>query len=87
MGFLDVCVFLILGFWCGGVMDFLSWFYVESKVFEFSVLAGGSILRLVERKRWRSLCFWVRMELLPSLLGMRTRPSLLREALLEHVVI
>jgi hypothetical protein len=32
-------------------MDFVSWFFVESKVFEFSVPAGGSILRLVERRK------------------------------------
>jgi hypothetical protein len=34
-----------------GLMDFVSWFFVESKVFEFSVPAGGSILRLVERRK------------------------------------
>ncbi|GLT71106.1 hypothetical protein SLA2020_431470 [Shorea laevis] len=31
-------------------MDFVSWFFVESKAFELSVPAGGSILRLVERR-------------------------------------
>jgi hypothetical protein len=31
-------------------MDFVSWFFVESKTFEFSVPAGGSTLRLVERR-------------------------------------
>jgi hypothetical protein len=33
-----------------GLLDFVSWFFVESKTFELSVLAGGSILRLVERR-------------------------------------
>lgn len=51
MTFGCVCVFFVLGFWCGGLMEFVSWFYVESKFFEFLVPAGGSILRLVERRR------------------------------------
>jgi hypothetical protein len=33
-----------------GLMDFVSWFFVESKAFELSVPAEGSILRLVERR-------------------------------------
>jgi len=32
-------------------MDFFRWFFVESKAFEFSVPVGGSILRLVERRK------------------------------------
>jgi hypothetical protein len=32
-------------------MDFVSWFFVESKVFEFLVPAWGSIFRLVERRK------------------------------------
>lgn len=32
-------------------MDFLSWFFVESRVFELSVPAGGSVLRLL-REAW-----------------------------------
>jgi hypothetical protein len=31
-------------------MDFVIWFFVESKTFELSIPAGGSILRLVERR-------------------------------------
>jgi hypothetical protein len=31
-------------------MDFLSWFFVESKVFELLIPAGGSVLLLVERR-------------------------------------
>jgi hypothetical protein len=30
-------------------MGFMSWFYIEDKVFELSVAKGGSILHLVER--------------------------------------
>lgn len=39
-------------------MDFFRWFFVESKVFEFLVHVGGSVLRLVER---RKEIVWVRM--------------------------
>lgn len=33
------------------LMGFLSWFCVETKIFELSVPEGGSGLRLVERSR------------------------------------
>jgi hypothetical protein len=32
-------------------MGFVSWFYVEAKAFEVSVAEGGSVLRLLERRR------------------------------------
>lgn len=34
-----------------GLMDYFSWFFVESKIFELSVPVGGSFFRLVERRK------------------------------------
>lgn len=31
-------------------MDYMSWFYIESKFFELSVPKGRSVLQLVERR-------------------------------------
>jgi hypothetical protein len=48
-------------------MDYMSWFYIESKFFELSAPEGGSVLRLVERRH--GVSFWLLKLLILRLLG------------------